>query len=395
MKKNVEKFNIINYVIIGILIIMSLVIFKFIIPTFFEENAIVAKFITLVVIAVVAYNYKLNVFVQRGIEKAKSVIIIVIIANILYFLLGIFVGYASNPYSFNIITLLKNIFLFVGTVALEEYIRTKIIKHNNSTYALVGITVLFIVYQFNFSELIIKINSANNEKMFEYIIETVLPLIGFNILCTYLSNMGGIILNYSYSIPITLMLYILPIFPNTDWFVHSSFRFIVIVVIMLYLNYEERARNVRLFRRERKKNSKSRNAISVACISLFVLFVAGILPYKPIAIMSNSMSPTFGRGSVVISKKVGKKYDEIKEGDVIEFQTTKGVVVHRVVSINKSKDGKYIFITKGDANKTNDKIAIEEDQVVGIGKLYIPYIGYPSVFVAEVIFKKENHISIE
>ena len=59
--------------------------------------------------------------------------------------------------------------------------------------------------------------------------------------------------------------------------------------------------------------------------------------------MSNSMNPTFGRGSVVISKKVGKKYDEIKEGDVIEFQTTKGVVVHRVVSINKSKDGKYFI----------------------------------------------------
>ena len=394
MKKNVDNFNIVNSIILFVLIIMSIIVLKFIIPTYFNDYAIIANLITLILITAVAFSYKTKVFVRSGVEKAKTVLIIVIIANLLYFLLGIFVGYMSNPYSFNIIILLKNIFLFVGITALEEYIRTKLIRHNNSLIFLVGITILFFVYQFNFYEFIDKINTANNEVMFEYIVETVLPLIGYNILCTYLSNLGGGILNYAYSIPMTLLMYILPIFPNTDWFVHSSFRFILIVVIITYLNYEERARDIR-FRRERKKKSKEKNIVSIACLSVFVLFVAGILPYKPIAIMSNSMNPTFKRGSLVISKKIGNRYSEIKEGDILEFKSSNGVIVHRVVAVNKSEDGKYTFITKGDANKSTDNVIINENQVIGVAKAHIPYLGYPSVLVAELIFKKDNHINIE
>lgn len=59
------------------------------------------------------------------------------------------------------------------------------------------------------------------------------------------------------------------------------------------------------------------------------------------------------------------------------------IVVHRVINIQKVSDELY-FYTKGDANLTEDNYKILEEDVVGVVKAKIPWIGYPTVVLSEL-----------
>ena len=105
----------------------------------------------------------------------------------------------------------------------------------------------------------------------------------------------------------------------------------------------------------------------------------GLFPYQPIAILSNSMNPTFKRGDVVIYKKE----ENIVPGDIIVFQYQNQIIVHRVVSINE------YYVTKGDANNSVDYIKVQKEDIKGVYQFSLKYLGYPSIWLNE-LFTKEN-----
>ncbi len=81
-------------------------------------------------------------------------------------------------------------------------------------------------------------------------------------------------------------------------------------------------------------------------------FVAGFLPYKPVAVVSNSMSPYFNRGDVCVIKKFSdySQIRNLKEGDIIEYQLNNIFILHRIVDIKETTKG-YRYQIKGDNNK--------------------------------------------
>ncbi|MCK4309998.1 MAG: signal peptidase I [Methanomicrobia archaeon] len=104
-------------------------------------------------------------------------------------------------------------------------------------------------------------------------------------------------------------------------------------------------------------------------------------------IFSNfSLKNGFSRGDIVIIKKE----ENIKVGDVIVFNTPSlsVPVVHRVVRI-KEDDQKY-YLTKGDNNGFADtyywgKEGTPEDKVIGKVVMVIPKIGYPSIWLKQLL----------
>ena len=91
--------------------------------------------------------------------------------------------------------------------------------------------------------------------------------------------------------------------------------------------------------------------------------------------------PLYGRGSMVIVNAVDSPLD-VQVGDVIQFRGTDKMITHRVESIDQADDGSggRVFITKGDNNPSRDP-PVAENEVVGIVKAQIPYIGYPTVWL--------------
>jgi signal peptidase len=114
---------------------------------------------------------------------------------------------------------------------------------------------------------------------------------------------------------------------------------------------------------------------------------------KPImAVVSNSMEPTFYKGDLVVVK--GIEPERIQVGDVIVYQNPwRGIpVVHRVVGIEKT-DSRIYFFTKGDNNRTNrysdqqSGIAppVGQDLVKGRVVLVIPKLGWFKVLLTELL----------
>ena len=92
------------------------------------------------------------------------------------------------------------------------------------------------------------------------------------------------------------------------------------------------------------------------------------LGIKTFTIISNSMNPLINIDDIVIIKEVSEK--ELKEKDIITFNSNSGIVTHRIIGIQENGHNR-IYITKGDSNSTSDTERIGYNQIEGkyIGKI--------------------------
>ena len=95
--------------------------------------------------------------------------------------------------------------------------------------------------------------------------------------------------------------------------------------------------------------------------------VANIFGFTPLTVESDSMSPTFKKDDLIITKKIKDLYD-LKEGDVITFYTIiegrRALNTHRIVEVNKT-DSSISFVTRGDNNSIDDSIPVNAVDIVG------------------------------
>lgn len=127
------------------------------------------------------------------------------------------------------------------------------------------------------------------------------------------------------------------------------------------------------------------------CIIAYLAIAAPlIVGFHPVVVLSGSMEPTYGVGSIIYYKAAS--FEEIQVGDPITFQNgEEGVMVtHRVV---EKHGDRMSFETEGDANGSRDPGEVPYDNVVGKASLFcIPYAGYfvtagrQPAFIAAMVF---------
>jgi hypothetical protein len=79
---------------------------------------------------------------------------------------------------------------------------------------------------------------------------------------------------------------------------------------------------------------------------------------------TNSMDPFLDQGSNGI-EIAPKNESDISIGDIISYQSTDGVIIHRVIGTNKDEQGTY-FTVKGDNNPIQDPARVRFSQIKGI-----------------------------
>lgn len=110
----------------------------------------------------------------------------------------------------------------------------------------------------------------------------------------------------------------------------------------------------------------------LACWALLPLGVG----WQPVTIVSGSMAPAIRDGDVVV---VGRAERELEPGDVIVFRDQGDeLVTHRIAEV--LDDGRYR--TRGDANQYRDSVPVAHDEIVGVGRLLVPYAGLPRLWVS-------------
>lgn len=316
-------------------------------------------------------------------NKEQLILIIILVYLMLYVLQGLFFGYVKSPYSRTLIGLLTNIWSFVLIIIYQEYSRNVLVRSTNKIIP----CILFIILEIN---LYTFFQISDNITLFKQISSIILPAIASNILLTYLTRNSGVMSCLLYKIPIVLSNFLLPLFPDIDWFfiaVEQTILPFIVYIMIKNINDRKVDRNLR------KYQIKQKNKITIILIiilMLFICFVAGLFKYKPVSVMSNSMFPIFKRGDMVVTEKISEKdINEIQKYDIIEYVLDNIIVMHRVIAIEKHGD-EILFITKGDNNNNVDNRKVKPSQVKGIIKLRIPSLGYPSVWLNEFLNKKQD-----
>ena len=102
----------------------------------------------------------------------------------------------------------------------------------------------------------------------------------------------------------------------------------------------------------------------------------------PMVVQSGSMSGNaedhIEVGDLIFTVKPDT--DKLKAGDIISFMDGNIAVTHRIIEVQAGADGKRSFITKGDANNTED-LAVGEDAVFGLYKGRVPGLGDFAMFL--------------
>lgn len=105
-----------------------------------------------------------------------------------------------------------------------------------------------------------------------------------------------------------------------------------------------------------------------------------VLGVTPMVVLSGSMSGE-AEGHIEVGDLIfitPAEPEELQKGDVIAYMSGKVVVTHRIVDI--TDEG---FITKGDANNTEDTHPVKPENVVGIFSGRIPKVGDFVLFMKE------------
>lgn len=95
-------------------------------------------------------------------------------------------------------------------------------------------------------------------------------------------------------------------------------------------------------------------------------------------VISPSMAPEISVGSAVYVKK--EAFEKICEGDVVTYLSGAGNVrvTHRVA--RKDEEGQFL-VTKGDANDEPDGKRVYAQEILGVVRLAVPYLGYAAMFL--------------
>jgi signal peptidase len=118
----------------------------------------------------------------------------------------------------------------------------------------------------------------------------------------------------------------------------------------------------------------------VVMIVIFALFLMGsrLVGLQVFNVISGSMEPTYSVGDLLYVKTVDP--DSIKIGEPITFVLNEDLVVatHRVVQVDAQN---RVFITKGDANSTEDAAPVHFNNLIGVPVFAIPLLGYVSAYI--------------
>lgn len=101
-------------------------------------------------------------------------------------------------------------------------------------------------------------------------------------------------------------------------------------------------------------------------IKVFNNDYANIFGYTFFEVATGSMANTIEIGDVVIVELT----KDVRKNDIIVYKEEENFITHRLIDINENGE----FITKGDANNTEDK-PVNETQVLGKVTYIIPKLG--------------------
>ena len=374
----------------------KILILEIILLIFLLFNSFVFKIANMYVISGIMLPFLILMIVLNGFEKdnyryKKDVLLNIIIFLLMYYFityfLGLFSGLVKSSYSLSFINIIKNTFPVIALILITELMRYVLFnKTKRNLPCLIIGCLLFVMVDVNTMVHIYDVKTALG--ITKMICLVVFPSITKNIFLTYLTMKVGYKNGIIYRLITELSTYLLPIFPDFGEYINVLLKTVLPIAIMARLNNMFNYYSVRKIKDSRYNNRKLvlYSFITFALLTI-VLLTSGLFTYQALTIGSGSMSPAIEKGDVIVLKSMkNEEARKIKKGDVLVYNHDNKIIVHRVMK--KSNNGETIsFKTKGDYNNAKDSWTVKQEDVIGIVKFRIRWIGMPTVALNELLNK--------
>lgn len=378
-----RKQNIYNYIILAMLVIYNFV-YKFIVLKWFRyrESIITSVFLILLFIfSIVMFGFAKSKLNRLKKNTTRLVTIVVIIGIILTYCIGVFVGFVRNGYSLAISNIVMNITTPILIIVFTELFRYNIIRANKNKFKMVILFTALLTI-LELQMNMLLIANWGFEEIFVVITTIAIPIIAKNMVLSYLSYQVGYQPCLMYRLILEIYIFLVPYLPKFGDYLNSMFGLILPMVLFICSLEDIERQDIGEEQEYISKKADLWNIPIYIVMTISIILISRIFPVFAIGVGSESMTGAINKGDAVIACKV--KEENIAVNDVIVFQAKNKILIHRVVEIEEI-DGEKYYRTKGDVSGTRDNIDITIDKIYGEVKLKIPFIAYPSVWLTEFV----------
>ena len=277
-------------------------------------------------------------------------------------------------------SILNYIIPYIVIIISSEIIRKTILLKEDKKSKLIILMAMVILDVLLWTNIY---NLKTAQDYFTLIFFIIFSSIANNLLYNYIiikyRNAMAIII---YRIITTLYMYVFPIVPNIYIFFETIIRLIIPYVIYIIIEALY-SRNNYVVSVEHKRKEAVISIILCLIVAIIIMLVSCKFRFGVLTIGSESMTGTINKGDIVLYER----YDEnqtINTGDIIVFIDKDIQIIHRVIEQRNLGD-ETRYYTKGDANAQEDDGYRLKKDVVGKVKIRIPYIGYLTLWINDVL----------
>ncbi len=315
-------------------------------------------------------------------NKRQVLLIVSVFAALyltLYYLSGIKFGFViSTQGALSLNSFVKNIIPLTAIIVFSEIIRSLLLTEESRP-------IVFISYAIGVASAVVCAGGIPSFRsayqLTDFLGITLFPALTANLLYTYLSKRYGIFPSLAYRLILTLYVFVIPIISDVPKILPAFILLVMPIIIQVFVNT--------LFEKKKRKASRRESKwglvfsiIAGALMVGIIMLVTCQFRFGIIVIATESMTGEINKGDAVVFESY-EYCDGINENDIIVFEENNRQVVHRVVEIN-TVNGQRQYITKGDANDGIDSGYRTDEHIVGVVRLKVLYIGYPSLWLREI-----------
>lgn len=379
----------------SVLLALEISLLSMLITNIFIARVVNNVLILLVLIGI--YVYGKLMYGKRKIKRKSSVNtinnakIFTIVSCLLFMIIFFYLG-KEKGYDVNYSAIYRGyIGVFSTLCSIAIYIIIELIRNiyivEKSYKNIDKISNIFLFISFVLCDILLSTKSLSfngSVQLFNMIAIVTIGSIFKNITLNYINEKCGLTTCLIYISIMNLYIYFVPIIPNINMFVEALLYLLFPYLLLSIIKSIVEGQTMK----EKFESRKLKNTISEVIITIIILsiiyLVSGEFTYSIKAIATESMTGVINKGDAIIYKRYDIDAYKIKEGDIIVYDHDGVSFIHRVISI-KTINGKRSYITKGDANKYQDAWNVTDDDVIGIYKTRILWVGYPAVFLSELM----------
>ncbi len=312
-------------------------------------------------------------------EVAFLLSVIAVLYLMLFYLTGVHFKFYRSSFSFTPDSIFKTVLPVALIIIATEIIRSILVSQREvlvrgASYVCGVLTDLLILTNVR------QLTSVN--ALMDLVAMALFPALMANLLYHYLSSKYGALPNIIYRLITTLYSYFLPIYPRCPDILTVLFRIFVPLLSLLFLRLLYERKQMTAKKKKAGKWTYVLLSLSVLVMISTAMLVSCQFRYGALVIATKSMTGELNKGDMVVYER----YDDqqLKEGDIIVFIRGQSKIVHRIVRIDRSY-GEPRYYTKGDANEDLDFGWIGDEDIFGVIKFKVAFVGYPTILLRDAL----------